>query len=127
VKATAAALILLGALRHYGWGWVSPDIQRFVWNISGSVVILLLLWTMAYQSQPLRLVVLWWSFEELQVIACSLGRIFRPWFVNPGEAQCSALLGFNLGAIGLALVAILLVKGLHPRKSDSYGNGTGQR
>ena len=109
MKSLAVCLLLMGLLRHYGWPYVDPSIAKFVWNISGSVVIVIFLWAIAYQWAATRLIALWWTFEELQVIACSLGRILRFWEVKPGESQCSALLGFDLGSVGLFLVALILV------------------
>lgn len=108
MKPIAAGLILLGVLRHYGWP-LSGDYGRFVWNISGAVVIVLFLWALAVHHAELRLIALWWTFEELQVIACSLGRMLRTWQVAPMESQCSSLLGFDLGSVGLFLVALILV------------------
>jgi hypothetical protein len=113
VKWFSASILVLGVFRHYGWEHMPVDAQRFVWNASGSVMILFLLWATAW---PLaRLVVLWLTFEELQVIACSLTRIARPQPIGTGQAQCSDLLGFDLGTIGVALVAVILVANLlHP-------------
>lgn len=122
MKWLAAPLLLLGLLRHYGWVWAPPESARFVWNLSGSVVIVIFLWSLAYQFAAARPIVIWWSFEELQVIACSLARILRFWEVKPGESQCSALLGFDLGSVGLMLAAIVLYKGFHSKPpGSSYG------
>lgn len=106
MKAIASTLLLLGVLRHYGYGFASTDAARFVWNISGSTVIIFFLW--AYIQPETRLIAVWWTLEELQVIACSLGRMLNFWTVKPGESQCSALLGFDLGSIGLLLVSLIL-------------------
>ena len=108
MKHFAAALLLCGVLRHYGWPLLSPDVQALAWNISGAAIITVLLWAVAWRWSATRLIVLWWTFEELQVIACSLARMLRPWEMGPGEAQCSALLGFDLGSIGLFLIALIL-------------------
>ena len=109
MKSLAAGLLLLGVLRHYGWSSVPTEYQRFAWNISGSVVIVIFLWAVAYQWAATRLIALWWTLEELQVIACSMGRMLRFWEVKQGESQCSVLLGFDLGSLGLFLVALILV------------------
>jgi hypothetical protein len=108
MKALAAALLLAGVLRHYGWELLPPEIQALAWNISGAVIITILLWAVAWQYSATRLIVLWWTFEELQVIVCSLARMLRPWTVGAGEAQCSALLGFDLSTIGLLLISLIL-------------------
>jgi hypothetical protein len=108
------ALLLLGVLRHYGWAYTPDGTERFWWNIGGSVVILFLAWS-AFPAA--RLVVLWLTFEELQVIACSLIRILRPQPIGAGQSQCSALLGFDLGTVGLMLVGMILA---YPVISASY-------
>lgn len=105
MKWFTAALLALGVFRHYGWDHVPVDAQRFVWNMSGSVLILFLIWS-AWPAA--RLVVVWLSFEELQVVACSLIRILRPQDISIGKAQCSDLIGFDLGTVGLFLVALIL-------------------
>jgi hypothetical protein len=54
------------------------------------------------------LVALWWVLEELMVAGCSLAFIASPWVVEAGQAQCSALLQFDLGRVGLLIAACLL-------------------
>lgn len=56
---------------------------------------------------PLLAVLLWWAWEELQVILCSVWFIFDPWPIELGQAMCSAKLGFDLGAFGILIVAVL--------------------
>ena len=113
------ALLFIGAFRHYGWPLLPNEMQRFAWNISGSVFILTLLWALAWPAA--RLLVIWLTFEELQVIACSLIRMLRPTDIGTGTAQCSALLGFNLGSVGLMMVAIVLIA--QTVKTASYLTG----
>jgi len=120
VKSVAAVLLLLGVLRHYLWHQLPNEIQALAWNISGAVVITIFLWAIAYQWYETQLIALWWTFEEFQVIACSLARILRPKPVGAGEAQCTALLGFDLSSIGLlAISAILFVKLYSGHKKES--------
>ena len=59
---------------------------------------------------PLAGVLLWWAWEELQVILCSAWFIFDPWPIDPGQAMCSAKLGFDLGALGVLIVAVLALR-----------------
>jgi hypothetical protein len=108
VKSFAASMLLLGVLRHYGWEIVRPEWQAHVWNISGAATILVFLWSFAWRWRVTTLIALWWSFEEMQVIVCSLGWLYRPWPVLPGQAQCSALIGFDLSSVGLLCVAAIL-------------------
>ena len=107
MKPIVADLLLLGVLRHYSWELVRPDIQAQVWNACGSIVIVIFL--LAVVSRQTALVVIWWLAEEAQTILCSVGWILSPWEVKPGEAQCSALLGFDLSTLGLLVVAMILV------------------
>jgi hypothetical protein len=104
-----APLLLVGVLRHYGWEWVKPEWQAQVWNISGAAIILACLTGAAWKWKPLLPVAVWWIAEEAQVIICSTLFMIRPWKVNPGEAQCSALIGLDLSAIGILWVAVTLV------------------
>jgi hypothetical protein len=50
----------------------------------------------------------WWLCEELMVAGCSVAYIVSPWNVEPGQAQCSALLQFDLGRIGVLAMAFLV-------------------
>jgi hypothetical protein len=113
------ALLFVGAFRHYGWPLLPNEMQRFAWNASGSILVLALLWALAWPAA--RLVVIWLTFEELQVIACSLIRMLRPVDIGSGQAQCSALIGFNLGAVGLMLMAVALVA--QTVRTTGYLNG----
>jgi len=107
MKPVVAALLLLGVLRHYSWELAPPEIQAQVWNAVGSMVIVIFL--LAVASRDSLLVVIWWIAEEAQTILCSIGWILKPWTVKPGEAQCSALLGFDLSSAGLLAVSLILV------------------
>lgn len=106
MKPAVAALLLLGVLRHYGWELSPPDIQAQVWNVSGSIVIVTFLLAAAWRVSPI--VTVWWIAEEAQTILCSIGWILSPWHVKEGEAQCSALLGFDLSTLGLLAVSLIL-------------------
>lgn len=107
MKPVVAALLLLGVFRHYGWELVSPEIQAQVWNAAGSIVIAIFL--LATVSRDTALVTIWWIAEEAQTILCSVGWILSPWEVKEGQAQCSALLGFDLSTAGLLAVGMILV------------------
>lgn len=120
------ALILLSAgfALHYGWALVPPEHQAQAWNAAGAVVrlSLLLAFVGAITDRLLLAVVLWWTGEETQVAACSVAYILQPWPISPGQAQCSALMGTDLGAYGMAVVCALLLA--HPVRVDrSQGRG----
>lgn len=103
----AAALLLLGVIRHYGWELVPPEIQPQVWNACAAIVIsIFLLVAVSKDTWP---VVAWWIAEEAQSFLCSIGWILSPWQVKEGEAQCSALLKFDLSTLGIFTVAMILL------------------
>jgi hypothetical protein len=65
----------------------------------------------------------WWACEELMVIGCSSLYIVSPWEVLPGQAQCSALLQFDLGRIGLALAVFVLWRYVNSYSMQSNSGG----
>ena len=106
-----AVLLALGVGLHYGWTLVPPEHAAQWWNASGAIVravlLVALLWHV--KSRWALLVGAWFLAEEAMVAGCSLAYMVSPWVVNPGEPQCSALLQFDLGRVGLACVALLLL------------------
>ena len=117
--AFAAGLLALFAARHLGYYLFDGADRAHAWNISGAVLGLILA-ALAVMAVPTRVVVLicaWAAFEELQVILCSAAWIIRPWTVLPGRDQCSALVGVDLGALGLMAIMFLLFR--LPVRSDS--------
>ncbi len=110
MKNLAAGLLLLGVVRHVLWEHVQA--QALVWNLCGALamgVLLFLVWRQN-QSIAVGLVVLWWQYEEALVALCSTWRIFDWWYVGHGEEQCSARLGFKVGAFSLVLIGALIAK-----------------
>jgi len=95
---------------HYGWALVPPQHQADAWNALGAFARLSLVCAVAWRmrSRLVLFVALWGAFEELMVIGCSLAFIASPWVVEPGQAQCSALLQFDLGRVGMLIAAFLL-------------------
>jgi hypothetical protein len=105
-----AALLLLGVMLFYGWSWLPVEHASQAWNVMGSVsriaLLVALLWNV--RSRFALMVGAWWFAEEAMVSACSVAYMLSPWEVAQGQAQCSALLQFDLGRIGvLALVLIV--------------------
>ncbi len=107
MKPLAALLLLLGVFRHYAWELVPPEIQPQVWNACAAIVMSIFL--LAVVSKDTWPVALWWIAEEVQALTCSIGWILWPWEVKPGEAQCSALLKFDLSTLGIFAVAMILL------------------
>jgi hypothetical protein len=57
-----------------------------------------------------RLAGLWWAAEEGMVAVCSVAWVLAPWEVAAGQDQCSALLQFDLGKLGAAILALLALR-----------------
>lgn len=104
-------LLVLGACLYYGWTLVPSDAQPLVWNVSGALARLILLWALVWPRRTTLMlwVAAWWTVEDLLVAGCSALYMVRPWKVAPGDAMCSALLQFDLGKIGAVFLAVLLV------------------
>lgn len=119
------ALIALGVLVHYGWAWFPPEHQAQAWNALGAfarlVGVSVAVWFI--RSTVARLAAFWWACEELMVIGCSSLYIVSPWEVLPGQAQCSALLQFDLGRIGLALAVFVLWRYVNSYSMQSNSGG----
>ena len=103
-----AVLLLIGTARHYGYYQFPDEVAGMASKGLGAFTILCLL-AMVYQREAWP-VFLWWAWEELQVVICSVLYIREPWPVMPGRDICSALVGLELSAVGVLLVAALLVK-----------------
>lgn len=104
------ALIALGILVHYAWAWFPPEHQAQAFNAAGAFARLVAVCVAAWfiRSTVARLAAFWWACEELLVIGCSSLYMVSPWEVLPGQAQCSALLQFDLGRIGLCAAVFAL-------------------
>lgn len=105
-----AAALLVGALRHYGYQFAPPELAGIVSKGLGGAAILALLamvWLRSDRSKMLAAVLLWWAWEETQVVVCSALYAWRPWHVEPGQGICSALSGLNMDSIGVLALALL--------------------
>lgn len=114
--ALAIALFVVGAIRHYGYKLGSDEMAGMVSKGLGGAAILCLLaivWLLCSaklrggKAKFLIAVMLWWAWEELQVVLCSALYVMEPWPVEPGQGICSARIGLDLDAIGILVVAIL--------------------
>ncbi|NBW08274.1 MAG: hypothetical protein EBR82_09625 [Caulobacteraceae bacterium] len=120
MKNLAAGLLLLGVIRHVLWEHV--EAQALVWNLCGALVIGALLVQVWRQNRSVvvGLVVLWFLYEEAMVAICSTWRILDWWYVGQGEEQCSARIGFKIGAFSLVLIGALISRvARHERATDA--------
>ena len=108
----AAALLLIGASRHYGWMLVDPEFRGIVSKALGALAAMCLIAIIAYHvaGKWVLLVSAAYGFEELQTFACSVMYWFEPWPVEAGQSICSARLGLDIGAVGIFVVGLLAYK-----------------
>lgn len=108
----ALYVLLVGVVRYYGYLAFDPAIRGSVSKGLGGLAMVAVapLLYQARPSRPMYLVLLWWCFEGLQTAICSFAYAVQPWSVPVGESICSAGIGFDLGALGIMLAALLLVR-----------------
>lgn len=113
-RLAAAALLVAGCVRHLVWELVPAKHAGIVSKGCGGLVILSMLWIGAWalkQACLLRGVVvavlLWFGYEEAQVVSCSLLYLLAPWPVPEGAALCSSRAGIDISALSLFIVALL--------------------
>ena len=104
-----ASMLLVGAWRHYGWALYEGPARALVYKASWSAATLFLLFLLWRQigNKWMAPVMLWWAWEEMQCLLCTTWFIFDPWLLEPGQAMCSAKAGFDIGALGILVVAVL--------------------
>jgi len=110
MKLGASLLLLAALVRHYAWEWFPPEVQAFAWNACSSAVTMALVWVVARDrwSPTIAALTIGWAIEEAQVFGCSVARMFWHWNVLPGQEQCSAPIGFKIGAFTILAVAVFL-------------------
>ena len=107
-KNLSSALLLICAVRHYGWALAPAEVAGVVSKGLGAAAILALLVLLMPRGMAAA-VAAWFAFEEMQVVICSALWLMGPWHVNKGQAMCSAYIGFDIGAISLCVVAAFAV------------------
>ena len=106
----AVGLLALCAALHMGYLLFAPEDRADAWNAAGAVVRSAFLVALAWQwGGPILKVVWIWLAEEALVAGCSVAYIVRPWVVPPGQDQCSALVGFDLGKVSAVVMIGLLI------------------
>ena len=112
MKALAPALLLIATLRHWGYDLFPVAARGAVSKALAAAAIIALVW-IVYRLRPSRLllaVCAWWTFEESQVVICSALYAWRPWEVEPGQSICSAVVGLDIGAATMVVVALLAAR-----------------
>jgi hypothetical protein len=114
-----AVVLLVGFLRHYGWSWFDPAIRGDVSKALGGAALLAVV-PFLWRACPTRMMLLalaWWSYEALLIVICATAYVFAPWPLEVGEPMCSGKLGFNLGALGLVIIALVLCQAVRLDRS----------
>lgn len=108
-----AALILLalGLLEHYGYvpapAWAQPDVQNICRAAVQSALMLWLTWR--WRSWHVVGVVAYLLAEQILVVGCSGMYLYLGAPATlPGD-QCTGLIGFDLGSVGVFVASCLLV------------------
>ena len=109
ILSVAAALLGISIVRHYGWDWFPAESRGVASKGLGGVALLSVVWIVyaLIPARPVAVVAALWSWQELQVALCSFAYIYSPWPVQPGQAICSAIAGFDIGAASLIAIAFL--------------------
>jgi hypothetical protein len=120
----AVYVLAILAARNYGWLMADAAARGAVSKALGAVAILALL-LLVYRLapyKPLGLAVAYGAFEELQTVICSTAYAFNPWTVPEGQSICSARIDFDLGALGVMLLAAALHRISQPVNPDRSQN-----
>ena len=110
-RSNLAALVLaVGVLKHYGWDLFDPGLKGVAAKGLNSVATLALLGCVLWMAWSKTLVIIsaWFAFEELQTVVCTSAWLLKPWPLDPNRAMCSQRVDFDLGAVGIMLVCVIL-------------------
>ena len=105
------ACVVLGVVlaRHYGWGFVPPEMAGVVSKMLGAAasMVFLALIAYAYRSRLVWLACAYGLWEYGQAAVCSVAYLVKPWQVEPGQAMCSTWAGLDVGFVGLMFAAFV--------------------
>ena len=77
------ALLVIMALRHYGWRWVPVEHAGLASKALGSVAALVLLWLLSGYRRPGDEIARWalilYASHEASAVLCATWFIFSPW------------------------------------------------
>jgi hypothetical protein len=105
----AFGLLLIGAMRNYGWALWPDELRGSASKMLGAMATLCLIGIVVYlaQSKAVTLAGAYYAFEETQTAICSAAYMVKSWPVPAGTSICSARLDFDLGAVGVMLLAFI--------------------
>lgn len=110
-KGIALVLLVTLAARQTLWDFAPDGLAGVASKGLGSLAALVLL-LLVYELAPVKgrllaAVAAVYAWHETQTVVCTVSYMLSPWPIQPGQAMCSAKLGFDLGALGLLAFAIL--------------------
>lgn len=105
----ALGLLAVGVVAQFAWRIAPDEHAGRAWNISQALLMLTLLSAVAsaWWQTPVRYVCALLAGWQIMTAGCSIATITRLRTIEPGQAQCSALLDLPLGAIS-GLLALML-------------------
>ena len=118
---TASALLLAGAVHNQAHKLAPPELAAMVWNLTGALLIALLLALVAWHcrgSSAVLLVCALLGGYVLQVAGCSAAWLIEPWELVEGGEICSDRLRWPLGTLG-CMAALLVAAHLYRLRKDA--------
>lgn len=109
-KQIAAEVLLAVAGREYLWALAPVQHRGDVSKLLGACLVLVLvsvIYRLAKPSKLLNAVLAAAVWFQLQTVICVAAFIIDPWPIPEGCAMCSSRIDFDLGALGLMLIAWL--------------------
>lgn len=125
-RALAVELLLIVAAREHLWPWLPAELQGAASKGLGAALVLVLLSViyrltdaLGMRSRALYAVLCLAAWYSLQTLICSAAYLNEPWPIPPGMGMCSARIDFDLGALGLVLIAAFACWLSDPVRVDS--------
>lgn len=120
----AAVLLALCALRHYGYKAWPTALQADAQNVCTALMFIAGVGYIAWHQRGLLvlLAVALWAAEELQVAGCSVWVMLHGAPASVPGDQCTGILGFDLGRVGIFALAILAHLAVKAYRSPNAAN-----
>ena len=108
MRTFAVALLCAGIVHNVAHRYVPEDARGYVWNVTGALLTMGLLLTVAVLSRhwAVWLVVALLAGHALQVAGCSVAYLWQPWPLLDDGDLCSDSMALPLAALGIVAVAL---------------------
>ena len=112
MKLVACIVFAAVLARHYGWGFVPPELAGITSKMLGALASLafLALIACAWRSRLVWLACAYGAWEYGQTAVCTAAYLVKPWPIVTGQAMCSAWAGLDVGFVGLLFAAAVAYK-----------------